>query len=286
MHVGALTGKAVVITGAGGGLGRAYALHAGAAGGQVIVNDVDGERADAVVAEIRTLGGTAFPSANSVTEWEGAAAIVADCRDAFGRIDGLVNNAGVNLEGGQGGDDEHRLRLTVEVNLLGALFVGEHAITAMKAQRSGSIVNISSAAHLGIPGVAAYGATKGALASLTYCWALDLRAHGVRVNGYLPQGQTPGSHAVEDERLVALVQGQPTPEDNAALVTYLLGDASAGVTGQVIARWNDSLVVLAPPDLTEHGVAADAWPTDVVEGRFDPVLRSGLQPLGDPRFRV
>jgi NAD(P)-dependent dehydrogenase (short-subunit alcohol dehydrogenase family) len=120
-----------------------------------------------------------------------------------------------------------------------------------------------------------YGATKGALASLTYSWSVDLGGHFIRVNAYAPVART----AMADMSPV-LPPDIPDPADNAAIVTYLLSDLSAGITGQVIQRRGNRLVVLAHPRLTEHGAEADAWTVDTVVDRFDPVLRQHQEPVG------
>jgi NAD(P)-dependent dehydrogenase (short-subunit alcohol dehydrogenase family) len=273
--MGILDGKAVIVTGAGHGLGRAFALDAAAEGASVVVNDVDGEAAEKVAAEAGGCGARAVAVVGSVADWELAGQLVTTCAKEFGAVDGLVNNAGVLTLAPAWDGTEGSIRRVVEVNLLGALFVGTHAVRAMVDQGSGSIVNITSSAQLGLSTMGTYGATKGALASLTYSWSVDLTGYFVRVNAYAPVART----AMADMSPV-LPPDMPDPADNAAVVSYFLSDRSDGITGQVVQRRGNRLVVLAHPRLTEHGADADAWTADAVLDRFDPVLRQHQEPVG------
>lgn len=279
--MGLLDGKAVVVTGAGTGLGRAYALHAATEGARVVINDVTVDRLGEVAAEISALGGTVVSCPGSVADWTVAEGLVQECRTVFGGVDGLVNNAGVIRIGDPWEADEAGIRAMVEVNLMGAAFVGTHALRVMLEQGRGAIVNATSSAQMGLAQMSVYGATKGALASLTYGWALDARAQGIRVNAYAPVAWT----AMVAGSSVAPAQ-LPTTEDNAPVVSYLLSDLAADITGQVVQRRGDGLYVMAHPDLTEHVATPEAWTTDAVARALDPVLRSGAQPLGDPRMRA
>ena len=273
--MGVLDGKGVIVTGAGHGLGRAFALDAGAQGASVVVNDIDAGAAEKVVTEIAESGGQAVASVGSVADWQRAAELVATCLKEYGAVDGLVNNAGVLNLTAPWTETEESIRRVVEVNLLGALFVGTHAVRAMIDQRSGSIVNITSSAQLGLGTMGTYGATKGGLASLTYSWSVDLEPCFVRVNAYAPVARTAMA-----EMSPVLPPDIPAPADNAAIVTYLLSDLSDGITGQVIQRRGNRLVLLAHPRLTEHGADADPWTVETVVDRFEPVLRQHQEPVG------
>jgi len=279
--MGLLDGKAVIVTGAGAGLGRAYAVHAATEGARVVINDVTADRLAEVAAEISTLGGQVVSCPGSVAEWTVATGLVETCRAMFGSVDGLVNNAGVIRIEDAWNAEEAGIRAMVEVNLMGAAFVGASALRVMVEQGSGAIVNATSSAQMGLPQMSVYGATKGALASLTYGWALDTQALGIRVNAYAPVAWT----AMVAGSAVAPAQ-LPTTEDNAPVVTYLLSDRAAGITGQVIQRRGDGLFVMAHPDLTDHAAVPDAWTTDAVARALEPVLQVGAQPLGDPRMRA
>jgi NAD(P)-dependent dehydrogenase (short-subunit alcohol dehydrogenase family) len=275
-----LHGKRVVVTGAGDGLGRAYAIYLAGQGVRVVVNDIDASKAGAVADEILAAGGTARSVAASVAEWDQAGQIVDLCVSAFGGIDGLVNNAGVVRVEPPWSAEPASIRAMIEINLMGTVFVGVHAINKMVDQGHGSIVNITSSAQLGLPALGVYGATKGAIASLTYSWALDLASHGVRVNAYSPLANT--AMTVNNP----IPSGwMPSPADNAPVVAYLLSDLCAGVTGQVVQRRGESLVVMAHPQLTGFAAFARSDTLERLHGQFGAVLRAGRQPVGDPRVR-
>ncbi|PXY18907.1 SDR family NAD(P)-dependent oxidoreductase [Prauserella muralis] len=266
-----LAGKAVVVTGAGRGLGMAYALDAARAGAAVVVNDVDGEAARDVAGEIQAAGGTAEACAGSVSDPDTAEEIVALCVSRFGAIDGLVSNAGIFHQAKPWAEDVDRIRAVVDVNVLGTVYCGLYAVRWMVERgRPGSIVNVTSGTHLGHPETGVYGATKGAVASLTYGWALDLLPFGVRVNAISPL-------AVTDMKLPPY-EGHVQPEEVAAVVTFLLGEDSAGITGQVIRRARRGLGLLRHPEIGEM-VEADSWEVDDIGRAFRETF-SVLEPVG------
>jgi NAD(P)-dependent dehydrogenase (short-subunit alcohol dehydrogenase family) len=267
--MGMLAEKVVVITGAARGLGRAYALDAAREGAAVVVNDIN-PAVRSVAAEIVAAGGSAVANDDTVTTWSGAEAIIACAMDTYGRLDGLVNNAGILHLCQPWEVSEEIVRESVDVNLTGSIFVGAHATKVMVSQKSGSIVNNVSSGALGAPGRAVYVATKGALASLTYAWAIDLAPYSIRVNAFSPTAETPMSTA----------PGLPTVEENAPMATYLLSDASDGITGQVVHRFRDSFMVLSHPDFTDHIVRVPDSSAAGIAAAFDPVLRAAIQRVG------
>lgn len=287
--MGVLDGKAVVITGAGRGLGEAYAVHAAAAGAAVVVNDVDGAQAETVAARIVAHGGRAVASVASVRDPEQAAGIVRQCLAEFGRLDGLVNNAALSHLALPWAEDPDAARELIEVNVLGVLYCGIAAARVMRAQRAGSIVNISSGSSFGQYALGTYAASKGAVASLTYSWALDLAELGVRVNGVCPLAWTrlverhPAAHA--------RVTRQRTPDRVAPLITYLLSDRAAGITGQLIRFTGDQLHIVRQPGIKEPVLQRASWSTEDIAAAFDEVLDHHLEPFGldkqrPPRLRI
>ena len=226
-----LHGQAVVITGSGGGLGRAYAMGAARAGASVVVNDVDGDAARVTTEEIRAAGSNAVVSNHDVRIPEQADELVQTCVQTFGSIHGLVNNAGVYYESQPWDEDSKRIKQIVEVNLLGAMYCGVAALRVMQSQKAGSIVNIASGGYAGYRNIAAYGATKGALVSLTYSWAMDLTGTRVRVNAVAPVAITRMTTLTEQARRV--VSHAAEPDAIEPLVTFLLSDLAWGVTGQL-----------------------------------------------------
>ncbi|GLY52444.1 SDR family oxidoreductase [Lentzea sp. NBRC 102530] len=287
--MGILDGKAVVITGAGRGLGEAYAMHAALAGASVVVNDNDGDLAERVAEHIREFGGNAVASNHTVADPSEAAKIVDLCLDEFGRVDGLVNNAGLNYETAPWEDDPETIKHVVEVNVLGVIYTGIAAMRAMRASGGGSIINISSGASFGQRKLATYSATKGAVASLSYSWALDLEAEGIRVNAVCPVAHT--RMVWKSERSLRAIPADRTPGKVAPLVLFLLSDRAEGITGQVIRCNGRQLHIVGQPYFKQPILESDNWDTASVERAFTGVLQAHLEPYGlekrmPPRLRA
>jgi len=193
-------GQTVIVTGAGRGLGRLYALNLARRGASVVVNDVGGSMggvgvdasvAEQVVAEIKDAGGAAVASHVSVDSPEGGQAIVDTAVDSFGRLDAVVSNAGIfhTLPFDQLSADEWRRMLDVHLN--GGFFLSQPAFRVMKAQGSGRFVFIASSAGLfGQPNSAHYAAAKAGLVGLTNVIAIEGADHGILANTVLPFGFT------------------------------------------------------------------------------------------------
>jgi NAD(P)-dependent dehydrogenase (short-subunit alcohol dehydrogenase family) len=271
-----LDGKAVVITGAGRGLGRAYALHAASFGAAVVVNDVDGELAEEVARDIQDSVGSAVASEESVADPEQAAAVVQRCVTRFGAIDGLVNNAAVSYHALPWQDDPARMRALLEVNVLGSMYCGTAAARAMVDQGGGVIVNVASGSLLGQDRAAAYSASKAAVASMTASWAVDLAEHGIRVNAICPLAWTRMLRA--DSKARARCPADRTPDRIAPLVTYLLSDLSAGITGQLIRFIGDKLHIVRQPAVKQPVLVRDRWEVEDIAKALDGDLAEALEP--------
>ena len=284
-----LEGKAVVVTGAGRGLGRAYAEAIAASGGSVVVNDVDGAEAHEVAAAITAGGGRAVAHRADVSHPQEADGLVERCVAEFGAIDGLVNNAGYGMVDASAPEDQDpdELRRVLEVNVVGTALCGIAALRHMRPRGSGSIVNDTSVAMAGTKRLGAYSASKGAAASLTLSWAADLEGSGVRVNGISPMAVTrswnwellPDPGALGD-------QGRLRPQDNAGLVVFLLSDAAAAVTGQLVALRAGNLNVVSHQSALEPTLFSEDWSADRVGAAFAADLAGLLQPPGLRRARV
>jgi NAD(P)-dependent dehydrogenase (short-subunit alcohol dehydrogenase family) len=277
-----LTGKAVVITGSGRGLGHAFAAAAAAEGASVVVNDLDGDVAEATAAELSGAGGDAVAHTGSVASWNGAAELIETCVRRFGRIDGLVNNAGVFYTRSPLQEREEDLRAIVETNVLGTMFAGIHAIQAMTGRGGGAIVNIGSESMRGYASMGAYAATKGAVASLTYAWSHHLGETGVRVNAVAPNAQTRMTPRGRD--------GQPLPRPDAVsvapIVVYLLSDASAEINGKLIKFNGTDLVPVLPTALAEDAEVRDAWTVEEIAAACDGPLAALLRSESGPAEHV
>ena len=294
-----LAGKGVLVTGAGRGIGAAIARSAAESGAAVAVNDIDPVAAAAVVDGIVRSGGRAVAVPGDIGGWDGAGAVVSAAVDALGAVDGLVNNAGMfamampqDQEHCSAGATENKqpdqFRLLLEVNVLGAAYSGIHVLRHMIQRGSGSIVNVTSSSMAGLPGMSAYGASKGAVASLTLCWAVDLVGTGIPVNGLSPIAQTrmqdvrmdfEGLAGAHRER--AAQQRTVSPEFNAAPAVYLLSDASAALHGQIVQVYRPDRIGL----LSHAGTAGPTVPIrtgsiDDVESAFTATLNDWIQPAG------
>jgi 3-oxoacyl-[acyl-carrier protein] reductase len=248
-----LSGRVAVVTGAGGGLGRASAQALAAAGAAVVCLDIDGTAAGSTAADIRA-GGTpaqAFPL--DVSRRADVEAVAAEAIDRFGRLDVWVNVAGVMQSSLVADLSEPDLDALLSVNLKGVLFGSQVAARHMVSQRSGAIVNVASAiVDAPQPRMAAYGMSKAAVSHLSRTLALEVARAGVRVNvvapGWTRTGMTTGTlraadGSVDEDAVAKTEQMQArftplrraaAPDDTAAAVVYLASDSAAFVTGQTL----------------------------------------------------
>lgn len=237
----ALSDQVIIITGAANGIGRAIAEGVSRAGGHAIVTDIDLARAEQTAGEIREAGGGATAMPLDITRPDEAAKVRDTVLAQFGRIDGLVNNAGIDAPHGLaweiGNDD---WRHVIEVDLNGAWYCSHAMIPAMRAAGRGRIVFISSlAARLGSTHLSpAYATAKAGLIGLTVSLSAQLESSGILVNAITPgpTGNTgrPYSEAGRKAYVEAHPMGFGGPEPIAEAVLYLLGPGSAWTSGSVM----------------------------------------------------
>jgi NAD(P)-dependent dehydrogenase (short-subunit alcohol dehydrogenase family) len=226
-------GQVAIVTGAGGGLGRSHALELARRGALVVVNDlgsaVDGTggsvtAAEQVVSEIRAAGGEAVANADSVATPEGGAAIVQCALDTFGRIDVVVNNAGILRDAAFKNVTPEMLDPVIDVHLKGAFNVLRPAWPLLREQNYGRIVNTSSGSGLfGNFGQSNYGAAKAGLMGLTRVLSVEGARNNVKANAIAPMARTRMTEGSLDESMA--------PELISPLVAYL-SHASCEITGQ------------------------------------------------------
>ncbi len=288
-----LEGKVAVVTGAGGGIGREIALAMAAAGAKVVVNDIGaslaGEGADQgpaqkVVGEIAARGGAGAASTDSVSTWAGASRIVQTALDAFGRIDVVVNNAGILR-------DRLFHKMTVEdwesviqVHLMGSFYVSRAAATHFREQERGAYVHMTSTSGLiGNVGQANYSAAKLGIAALSKSIALDMRRFNVRSNCISPfawsrmiasiPAETPEAKA-RVAKLQRMAAGKIAP-----MAVFLAADAAADVTGQIFAVRANELFVMSQPRPVRSVHRADGWSPATIAEHALPALRASFAPL-------
>jgi NAD(P)-dependent dehydrogenase (short-subunit alcohol dehydrogenase family) len=240
--MGLLDGKVIIVTGAGGGIGRAHALLLAREGGKIVVNDLGGPRdgsgsdlgaAQRVVAEIEAAGGKAVPSTDTVSTAGGAAAIVKRAVDLFGRVDVLVNNAGILRDKSFLKMDEAMWDAVVAVHLKGTFLVSQAFVKVAVAQKEPArIVNTTSVSGmLGNFGQANYAAAKAGIYGLTRTMSIELQKHRITVNAIAPIAKT---RMTED---LPMFQGVDTmtPDHIAPAALFLASDLCGDRTGHVLA---------------------------------------------------
>jgi NAD(P)-dependent dehydrogenase (short-subunit alcohol dehydrogenase family)/acyl dehydratase/putative sterol carrier protein len=233
----AFKGRVVLVTGAGNGIGRAHALAFARQGACVVVNDLGGARdgtgsdggpAQAVVDEIRALGGEAVANADSVTDAAGAERMVAAALDRWGRLDVVVNNAGILRDRSFAKLTEAEWDLVLEVHLKGTYHVCKAAIPALSGQ-GGAIVNTTSVSGMiGNFGQSNYAAAKAGIYGLTRVLAMELKKAGITVNAIAPIART---RMTED---IARVGDDLSPDHISPVVVFLASEAARGITGTVV----------------------------------------------------
>ncbi|MEW5703484.1 MAG: SDR family oxidoreductase [Pseudomonadota bacterium] len=288
-----LTGKAVLVTGAGRSIGREIALLMAASGASVVVNDVgaslagegdDRTAAERVVDEIRKLGGKAIANTDSVTEAKGAESMVAAAVGAFGRIDGVVNNAGILRDRIFHKMEEAEWRAVLDVHLNGSFLVSRAAAPHFRDQESGAYVHMTSTSGLiGNFGQANYSAAKLGIAALSRSIALDMARYNVRSNCIAPfaWSRMIDSIPTETPEQKARVEKlkQMTPAKIAPMAVFLASDAAKDVSGQIFAVRKNEIFLMSQPRPLARMHRAEGWTPEKIAEELPKAFRELLYPL-------
>ncbi|MEJ0026324.1 MAG: SDR family NAD(P)-dependent oxidoreductase [Rhizomicrobium sp.] len=288
-----LTGKVVLVTGAGQGIGAGIAKLAASRGAKVVVNDLgaspfgegsDTTPAEKVVAEIRADGGEAVASFYSIASWDTAQRIVADAIKAFGRIDVVVNNAGVLRDKMFHKMEESDWQTVVDVNLAGYFYVSRAAANVFKEQASGCFVHMTSTSGLiGNFGQVNYGAAKMGVAGLSKCIALDMSRFNVRSNCIAPFAFTRMTGTIpadtEENRRRLNVLQQMSAEKIAPFAVSLMADAAKDVTGQIFGVRKNEIVLFTQPRPLRTTQTSDGWTPETCIETALPALRPSMYKL-------
>jgi NAD(P)-dependent dehydrogenase (short-subunit alcohol dehydrogenase family) len=280
--MGLLAGKSVVITGAGNGIGRATALLFATEGARVVVNDVGGSRAgdggapsaaDEVVQAIRSAGGTAVASYDSVATPEGAQGIVGTALKEFGRLDVLINNAGILRDKTLLKLDLPQWELVLAVHLTGTFLCTQAAALVMKEQGSGRIVNTTSISGLlGNFGQTNYSAAKAGIYGLTRTASIELQRYGIMVNAVAPVAKT---RMTEDLPMFAKIDDTLSPDHVAPAHLYLASDLAGDKTGLVLAVAGARMSVFKVVESAGQYKEADGgvWTASEIAEHFEAIAK-------------
>ncbi len=288
--MGNLSGKTAIVTGAGGGIGRAEAKELAAQGAQVVVNDINAQQAQETARQIKAAGGEAVLNHDPVGSMEAAQSIVNLAVNTFGRLDILVNNAGNQAVNTIDEMTEDQWDSVQRVHLKGAFSLIKYSIPVMKRQRAGVIINTSSEAGLGRPIAPAYCAAKEGLVGLTRAVAREQGRFGIRCNAIRPRAADTGLtriFAANMDRWIPLIRalgrywlgergtaagGEARPETVAVLVAWLCSDKAAHVNGRTFFASGEEMGLFSEPELIRLVRKPGGWDAQ----SFDTIASSYL----------
>ena len=284
--------KVIVVTGSGGGIGRDFALALAAEGAKVVVNDigtsVTGEGQDAgpaqkVVNEIKAAGGQAVANTDSVSEWDSANRIIKTAIDAYGRIDGVINNAGILRDRFFFNMSPEEWKAVIDVHLNGSFYVSRAAAPYFKSQGSGAYVHMTSTSGiLGNTGQANYGAAKTALTTLSKIISLDMAKYNVRSNCIAPfawsrmtssvPSETP-EQKLRIERFKRMESAKVAP-----LAVFLMSDQASYVNAQVFGVRANEIYLFSQTRILRSVHNSNGWTPATIAETGMPSLKDSLVP--------
>lgn len=288
----AMEGKTVVVTGGGRGIGREISIAMANQGARVIVNDVgvsvngdptDESPAEEVVSIINSAGGTAIKSNDSVTEWKSAARIVELAMDSYGRIDAVVNNAGILRDKIFHQMTPDEWDAVLKVHLFGSFYVSRAAAEHFRAQQSGAFVHMTSGSGLiGNFGQANYAAAKLGLVALSKSIALDMGRFNVRSNCICPfaWSRMVGSIPNSPDQVERLAKAKTLlPESIAPVAVFLASDAAKDVTGQIFAVRRNEVILMSQSRPLRSVHRGEGWSQLTLKEHMLPALNASFMPL-------
>jgi NAD(P)-dependent dehydrogenase (short-subunit alcohol dehydrogenase family) len=291
--VGSLDGKVVAVTGAGRGIGREIALLCASEGAAVLVNDYGGTAdgsaseenpAREVIAEIAAKGGRAIANGADISNPGQAASVIEDAVKAFGRIDAVVNNAGILRDRIFHKMSQPEWDAVINVHLNGYFYVSKAAANYFRDQGSGSYVHFTSTSGLiGNFGQANYAAAKLGVIGLSNSIALDMQRFGVRSNciGPFAWSRLIATIPTENEgdRLRVERAKTMTPAKIAPLVAFLCADLSKDVTGQTFVVRKNEIFLMSRPEILRSVHRSEGWTVETIAEQLHPALKPSYQPL-------
>lgn len=288
-----LEGKVVVVTGAGGGIGRDFALALAVNGARVVVNDIGtsvaGEGNDAgpaqkVVEEIKAAGGSAVANTDSVADWDSANRIIQTAMDTFGRIDCVINNAGILRDRFFFNMSVEEWKAVIDVHLNGSFYVARAAAPQFRSQNRGCYIHMTSTSGLvGNLGQANYAAAKLGIAALSKSIAMDMARYKVRSNCIAPfaWSRMIGSIPTETDEQKARVEKLKRMETSriAPLAVYLASDAAADVSGQIFGVRANEIFLFSQHRPLRSVQRSEGWTPETIGNHAMPALKAHFYPL-------
>jgi NAD(P)-dependent dehydrogenase (short-subunit alcohol dehydrogenase family) len=295
--MGVLDGKVALVTGAGRGIGRGVALLMAKEGASVVVNDLgaslDGEGVDtgpaaSVVNEIKAAGGNAVANTDSVTDYQAAEAMIQQAIDSFGKIDIVVNVAGILRDRMVFNMSEEEWNAVLNVHLKGTFNTCRWASVRFREQRSGRLINFSSTSAFGAPGQPNYAAAKAGIIGLTLSCANGLSRYNVTSNAILPSGATRMIDSIPRAREAVahtgklpseLAKGTERDPDNVApLIAFLASDAAQSVNGHIFGSFGYNVAMMSQPKIVKTLRSDHRWTVDelseIIPKEFGPEIET------------
>jgi NAD(P)-dependent dehydrogenase (short-subunit alcohol dehydrogenase family) len=292
-----LTGKVAVVTGSGRGLGLAYATELARRGAAVVVNDVDAAVADEAVTSITDAGGSAVSEVVPVGTSEAAQALVDRAVTEFGRLDVLVNNAGILRDATLWKMTDDDFDAVITTHLRGTFTCTRAAAVRMREQGDGGrIICVGSpTGQVGNFGQTNYAAAKAGIVGMVRTWAMELARAEITVNAVVPVAATAMTETIPFLKpyVDALKAGEPlppfarqelgfgSPEDAAGVVAFLASDAAAGITGQAVGIGGDRLALWShPSEVVVEFADGTGWSADAIAEAWPEQFAGSQQTVG------